>query len=382
MKVAVAVHGRFHAFDLAAGLHRRGLLARLLTTYPTAIARRFVGLDMPLQTAPLLEAARRLSEWSGIGGGLPVWTARRFGEFAAHHMPQSAHLFVGWSGASLEAIRRARERAIVSVLERGSTHILHQRDALRDAHCAWGTAGRLPEPALIEREIAEYDAVDAIMVPTSIASETFVERGIPRAKLVVNPYGIDIERWPAVDRHLRQGPVRILFVGSMGARKGVPLLLKAFSRLTACELHLVGPIEPGFEPTLRSHLTPGIVIHGPLRGADLTRMFAAADIFCLTSVEEGLALVLLQAMASGLPLVATPATGVMEIGGESEGALVVAPDSDEVARALDALARDPERRLEIGRRARLRVEAEFTVERYVDRAVAAYGRLLPAGTTP
>ncbi len=60
MKVAVAVHGRFHGFDLARGLHERGCLSQVATTYPAIVARRFLPRPIRLRTAPWLEAWRRL----------------------------------------------------------------------------------------------------------------------------------------------------------------------------------------------------------------------------------------------------------------------------------------------------------------------------------
>lgn len=378
MRVAVAVHGRFHAFDLAAGLHRRAMLSRLITTYPAMVVRRFVPRDLPLATAPLIEIGRRLSERTGIGGGAPVWVASHFDRFAARTLPRDINVFVGWSGASLETIRCARRQNILTILERGSTHILHQTKVLRELGNECGVKAPLPDARLIERELAEYEVADAIMVGSPAAAETFTRHGIDANRVLVNPYGIDIGRFTAPDRRGRPGPVRVLFVGTIGLRKGVPGLLQAFSRLgDDCELHLVGPIEAGFERALGLTRRARVVIHGSLHGEELVRAYEEADIFCLTSIEEGLALVLLQAMASGLPLVATPATGIGAIGGEDAGAIVVEQnDSEKVAEAIQNLSRHPEYRLELGRRARRRAEAEFTVERYVDRAVAAYRHLL------
>lgn len=383
MKVAVSVHGRFHAFQLAAGLHERGLLAKLLTTYPAPAVRRFVPQDMPLTTAPLIELGRRLSEWSGVGGGVPVWVARQFGSFAARNIPTNADIFVGWSGASLEAIRCAKRRAIATVLERGSTHILHQNQVLLDAQARWGAPARPPEPDLIDRELEEYETADVIMVPTNIAAATFVRHGISQFKVLVNPYGIDLTGTGVPDRRRSSGPVRILFVGSVGMRKGIPSLLEAFVRLQEnCELHLVGPVEDELRPLL-SRGGARVIAHGPRRGPVLAKLFDDADIFCLPSIEEGFGLVLLQAMARGLPIVTTSVTGASMMAGEEDGVLMVSPGDDEaLADALLRLASDSELRLAMGKRARSRVELDFTSEGYVDRAVQMYRRLSSSITSP
>ena len=60
MKINISVHGRWHAFELANGLHYRGVMGRLVTTYPRMVARRFVGPEIELRTKPWLELRRGL----------------------------------------------------------------------------------------------------------------------------------------------------------------------------------------------------------------------------------------------------------------------------------------------------------------------------------
>ena len=88
-------------------------------------------------------------------------------------------------------------------------------------------------------------------------------------------------------------------MGQVGVRKGVPELLTAFANLSenAC-LSLVGPLEPGSKRPNQS----AVEFLGPVSASVLPDHYRSADIFCLPSWEEGFPLVLLQAMASGLPL--------------------------------------------------------------------------------
>ncbi len=77
MKVCVSVHGRFHAFELAAGLHRRGVLSRLLTTYPGFAVARLSGNWLPVTSAWWLEARRRLLPGKAVQVALPIRTCRQ-----------------------------------------------------------------------------------------------------------------------------------------------------------------------------------------------------------------------------------------------------------------------------------------------------------------
>ena len=108
-----------------------------------------------------------------------------------------------------------------------------------------------------------------------------------------------------------------------------------------------------------------------MTGRDLPRWYREADVFCLLSIEEGLALVLLQAMAMGLPVIATPNTGAEDLIEDGvHGFIVPARDSEAAAPRLQQLADAPELRRQMGARARARVAEGFGWADYGARARA------------
>ena len=377
MRVAVAAHGRFHAFRLAAELHRRRCLAVLLTTYPAGFVRRTAVADLPVRSAPWLELQRRLQRWLNVDLDADYLVARRFAHFAARHLP-AGDVLVGWSGATLEAIEPARRRGFKIVIERGSTHIAHQAEVLAREYQDFGVPFTAIDGRLIERETAEYDAADAIAVPSRAAARTFIDRGFALERLIVNPYGAELHPHAAVVRGRMGGPVRILFVGSLSLRKGVPWLLRAFARIRApAELHLVGPTDADAAAVIAREPSDRVVFHGPLRGTSLERAYADADIFCLPSLEEGFSLAVLEAMGMGLPVVITAETGATDrVEAGREGFVVPGRDPVALGEALESLIADPDRRRAMGEAARRRIAQDTTWADYGDRAVAAYRQLL------
>jgi glycosyltransferase involved in cell wall biosynthesis len=378
-RVVIAAHGRYHAFDLARELHRSGHLAQLTTTYPAFVARRFVPSDVDIKSAPALELWRRAHAKSALIPDPDPGLMRSFGRFAARTLPPTANLLVGWSAGILEAIAPAQARRMAVVVERGSTHIEAQADVLADAYRSFGLAPPRISPETIERELAEYEAADAIVTPSRFAAETFAARGIDPAKVHVNPLGVDPSRFVPADRGGRQRPT-ILFVGRVGVRKGVPWLLRGFAPLAArATLRIVGPVESGMDRIMAEEPTGGVRFTGPLRGEALRAAFAEADIFCLPSIEEGFALAILEAMAAGLPVVATNASGCGEaIDDGTEGLIVSTRDASALSDALTALVEDDERRVAMGEAARNRVVRDFGWDRYGARALDVYRRVLAA----
>lgn len=381
LNVSIAVHGRFHAFDLARGLFDRGHLAQLATTYPRFAARRFLPDGVKLKTAPRFEAWRRMASRFPVVPRSDPGVSIGFGRFAARTLPDDANLLIGWSSAIREAIAPARARGMKICVERGSTHILHQMRVLQEAAAQSGIDPPATPPEIVERELWEYDNADAIAVPTQFAASTFVAAGIAAEKLIVNPYGVDPDAFEPRAAP-GEGPCRILFAGAVGVRKGVPDLLKAFDKMPpGAELHLAGPIEPGMSDLVSTHDRPGLIVHGPLAFSRLKELYRSSTVFCLPSIEEGFAQVLLQAMASGLPVVTTDVAGGAELVRAGEiGLIVPVQDPDALAAALSDLTADPERAWEMGRQARNHIETSFRWSHYIDRAVSAYAQLVAGDT--
>lgn len=382
-RVAIAVHGRFHAFDLARGLAERGRLSQVATTYPALVARRFLASPIRLRTAPWLEAWRRLHGRVPLVPPSDPGVAKAFGRFAARTLPHDANVLVGWSGATLEAIAPAHARGMRVILERGSTHIRHQTRVLTDEYRRYGINLNPTPEEIIERELAEYEAADAIMTPSRFAAETFIAEGIGRNKLLINPFGVDAATYLSAPRPAAERPT-ILFVGRIGPRKGVATLLRAFAPLAKrARLMIVGPVEPGFESILKTAPLDGVVLPGPKPSATMAKIYADADIFCLPSIEEGLALVILQAMAAGLPVVTTEESGGLEaVRPNTDGLIVAAGDETALSAALARLVEDAALRRHMGEAARAHVTEEFVWQRYIDRALAAYRKVLGGSVPP
>ena len=376
MKVNISVHGRWHAFELANGLQRRGAMGRLATTYPAIVARRFLEPGIELRTRPLLEVRRRIYDRWHVGGKPDLAIAKAFARFAARTMTSDADILVGWSSGTLEAIGSAHAAGLKVVIERGSTHIRNQIRVLSAAYAEFGLDYRGTEDEVIARELAEYEQCDAIAVPSDYAAETFVAEGIARAKLIVNPYGVDLAQFVPPVRPARNERARIVFVGRVGIQKGIPWLLAAADRLTAkADIHLIGPVDDEARPFLKTARS-NVVIRGPLARADLVQEYARADLFCLPSLQEGgIPLTLLQAMASGLACVVTPAAqGPIRDG--REGLVVADKSPDALADALARLIAAPEERAAMGATARQAVVSGYGWQDYADRALAAYRTLL------
>ena len=381
MKVTVCVRGRFWAFDLARELENAGALERLITSSPVSLARRFGVPPDRVRALPGYElaarGARRLP--AALDRALEAPIAAAFARAAAKHLPEAPQVFVGWSGSSLEPMRRAKARGAFTVLERGSAHIETQREILAEVARSSGLSLRLPPEGVVRRELLEYALADRIAVPSEFVARTFRERGFAPERLIVNPFGVDLAAFtPPPEPAPRP---RLLCVGRVGARKGSHLLLRAFQRgAYPGELVFVGPIEREFASVARQAASDRVHFLGPVPQSKLPELYQSASAFALASFEEGLAMVLLQAMASGLPLVVSNHTGAEGLFDERDGVLLFPAGNEEALSAqLRRLGADPQLGRELGQRATARVARGFSWGDYGARALAAYRRGLGLG---
>jgi len=378
--IDISVGSRFHAFDLARELSHHGMLRHLHTGYPAFAGPRFGVSRQRIRSVwtgePLNRALSALHRRGWVGERKDAFVSERHDRIVASRLRAGADVFVGWSSQCRLSLRAARDLNMTTVVERGSTHIEWQRHQLMEERRLTGLPIDLPSARTIEQELAEYDRADFIAVPSAFAATTFVDKGVPLAKLLVNPYGVDLNLFGVSDGvQPRRGKVgiNVLHVGRVSARKGAHYLADAVGRVQGARLTLVGPLEAGIQTFLRQ---PSVSVVGAVQGRELPRWYGEADVFCLLSVEEGLALVIVQAMAMGLPVIATPNTGAEELIEHGVHGFIVPPRSPAAAaERIQQLADDEALRRRMGERARARVTEQFNWTHYGKRARAHYMRI-------
>jgi glycosyltransferase involved in cell wall biosynthesis len=190
------------------------------------------------------------------------------------------------------------------------------------------------------------------------------------AKLDVVHCGVDVTQYrPAAVAPRAAGPVRIVAVGRLSHEKGHPVLIRAFARLRArgldVQLTLIGdgPFRDRLTELARSlGVDDALSFEGAVGQDDLPAHLQRADVFCQPSFAEGIPVVLMEAMASGLPVVSSAVAGIPELVEHGSTGLLVPPGrADLLADALAALVEDPARRREMGRAGRAVVEHSFDI---------------------
>lgn len=318
MKIAIVVQGRFHAFDLARALLRRGHEVTILTNYPVWAARRF-GLPgdrirsfwlhgvlsriaLPLRNLGLLSQPER-------------WLNPMFGKWVARQMrSESWDIVHAWSGVSEEFFASSQDDSPVRFLMRGSSHIRTQATLLEQEEARVGSAIDRPGEWIVAREEREYGLADRIIVLSTFALDSFIAQGVDPTLVSLLPLGTDTRAFrPARNvieariQRIRSGePIRVLYVGAVSCQKGIADVYETVRSLSGrgFRWRFVGPIASDAAAYVRE-LSGMVEFVGKQPQAELPKWYEWGDVFIFPTIQDGFAAVLAQAHAAGLPILTT-----------------------------------------------------------------------------
>ncbi len=374
MSVIVAQLGARHHYAVPRILHEAGLLARFYTDsyignkprlaaalglVPPALRprplSRWLGRrcpELPAAKVTSFEAfgwrlvqARRQAQDTAALAALTAAAGRRFCERIIQAGPPAAATVFGYDGASLELFRWAKARGLRCVLDQTIAPRPVLRRLLAQELARWpGWEPGLqlpPEPdPLAVREAAEWQLADRILCPSEFVREHVIACGGPAERCVLVPYGIDTSRFapPASKPPLAGRRLRVLFVGAVGLRKGAPYALEALRQLgpAKVEARFAGQLQ--LDPAKLAPYHDVATCLGPVPRSEMPKLFTWADVFLLPSLCEGSAGSINEALASGLPVIATYNAGINHAAAEGQQ-LVAVRDSAAIAHALERLAK-------------------------------------------
>ena len=389
MKVNIAVCGRFHYHHYVRYLDRAGLLGRFY--YSHRMSSNADTLQMTRERAVNLFAKEYLlgvhnrfargwmaSEFAPLYADL--WQAGVLRRWAACDV---LHLMLHGSGAAL--IRRARREGSAVAAEAVNRHPEALNAILSEEHERLGLRAITGLLRIHERQVEEALASDFLLAPSKMVRDSFVARGYDSRRTAILPYGVDLERFhprdtcdqePETDRTFR-----VICVAQISPRKGQLYLLEAWKKLglPRAELLLIGGAAHEMMPMLRRYAD--LFTHiAAVPNQQLRDYYARSSVFVLSSVEDGFGQVCGEAMACGLPVIATGNCGAAEIIAEGvEGFVVPIRSPEAIAERLELLYRDEELRRRMSQAALAKTRAELSWEKYASRLGELYRSMRRSG---
>lgn len=337
-------------------------LRRLLGRVPAGIPRQQIDAFQRFgwQYAQRRKADRSVSAMTETY----LWANRAFCSAVCQRAWGAATGVFTFNGAGLEILAEARRRGLRTVSEQTIAPRAVEERLLREEREAFpGWEQQVEDSCLedyCEREQAEWPLADVIVCGSEFVREGVAACGGPSQRCVVVPYGVDAITAP-LRREPHSGRLRVLTVGAVGLRKGLPYVQQAAAMLRgSAEFRVVGPV--GISPAAQRSLRSEVELVGTVPRDALPQHYAWADVFLLPSICEGSATVTYDALACGLPVIATPNTGSIVRDG-TEGFIVPIRDARAIRDRLEWLAADRDLLNELSRGAAERAQ-RFTVDAY------------------
>ncbi|MBI3878486.1 MAG: glycosyltransferase family 4 protein, partial [Verrucomicrobia bacterium] len=207
----------------------------------------------------------------------------------------------------------------------------------------WLPAGGLPSSrwARPQQKREEMELADLVLAPGSFVKKTITK--FLDKKIALAPYGVDADFWRPPAEPRREGPLTFIYAGQVSIRKGAPVLIEAWRRaaLKDARLELTGLWQ--LAPEKLRTLPPGITHRGPCSREELREVYRRADVFVFPSFFEGFGLVVLEAMACGLPVIASDASAGPDVLDEQTGRVIAAGDTDALVESLRWFAANRDR---------------------------------------
>ena len=371
MRIAVVHPGTQHAFRLVFELDRLGhevtfctglafrassSVARLATLI-SGPHRRIVAShtfrgtqEVDLQTRPFVSITALVASKAGWHRAIP-WRNNAFQRSVVRKLVSlSPDVVIGFDTSSHIVAEHCLSMNIPFVLDQSIAPFAAKQQMLQ--HLAFEQPGwvdtlRPKSEQECRNEDHEITLATRIVAASAFTKNGLVQSGVEPFRIEIIPFGVDSDRFKAAPNPTRTRPsnlLRFIFVGSVTARKGVPILLKAWEKVRSVgrELVLVGSMSQEVRKLIPE--AEDIKLTGPVPHTEVAALMASSDVFVFPSLCEGFGLVLLEALASGLPVIATRATAAPDlIEGRGCGEIIEPNDAEALAVAMRGYAEDRDR---------------------------------------
>lgn len=357
MEAAIFIGGMFHLPLVCEALAHSGLDVVVHTSYPGFKLKGRLPGPCAINSYPKKEIIGRIPEI--FFRDKPLTLSRIFQHDTRHAVENlESDIAIGWAGHSLGLINACNNKGIPVILERGSTHISWQRNCLLKAYDAAGiepNSRLIPSQAYIDNELMEYEHASIIHVPSEFCAqsfEPFSDTSI-REKLRITRYGFNIPSLGVADTNDAPGKIiNIGFAGTLSVRKGFfdYCWLANHIDQRCAKFEAVGNYDADTK-TILDLYRPQFTPKPSQPKSTLFETLARWDILVLPSYEEGLSMIIPEAMAQNTIVIGSDVSGASEYIRHGENGFIFEHGNRQQLREiLDDLIHKPELIIDIHQR--------------------------------
>jgi glycosyltransferase involved in cell wall biosynthesis len=346
-KVTVTCGTKFHSDYTAFQLQKHNLLEKVITSHPKKRYLNRVPIEKKLTKflTPIFVPAYLISRIFSGSNFMVKWLDNNmpilFDLLAAKNV-KGSKIILAYAWSALKSIKTVKKNGGIALVEECGSCNKYQNEVLEEEYHKLGLTFKNPTPNfIVKRQLIEAELADYLICPSSHVIRSFVENGIARSKCILIPYGVNKGLFKPY--YQPKNEFIVICVGTIGVRKGQNYLFEALELLAkrlSVKCILIGKVEDQFMPYYNKykHL---FTHYDYIPHQELVDYYNKASVFVLPSLDEGLALVQLEAMACGLPIISTLNAGADAIIDDGiEGYIVPIKDATAIALGVEKLYND------------------------------------------
>ena len=383
--------GNPNAYQVARGLHLKGCLSSFATCLYAPCGTAFRSDELlpkaNVQASGLREGIRialarsRILSQIARSAGMVDWVAGAHDLRVARQLPHSAktrntNVIWGYEDFAQASFERAKALGIKTIYDLPTVHhvearLIYRQELESDPSLAQFLSPGLEPEHRLRRKEAELDLADVVVCASSFVKNSLTKLGWSDSRLRVIPYGVTSAMSPPPTKR-EPHSLRLLYAGVIAPHKGIHHLFQALSELpeNAVHLTLAGRWIPGFKNWIERRFRVPYHYVGRLTTPRLIAEYRNADMFVFPALRDGFGLVLAEAMAQGLPVIASTNCGAPDLIRDGvEGLIVPSSNPVRLREAIETVLDRPHLMLEMADAAH-RLSRTLTWEKYHSRVLA------------
>jgi glycosyltransferase involved in cell wall biosynthesis len=346
MKVIVVHPGKQHSFELSKALIKKGVLDRYITSVYnkpksfTRILLKFVKGNLYKKINGRKSSSipdESVKQYNELGVIFTLFLNKfpriqkiaenwnfyiessfykKTMKFIKNNRPDCVVIYNGYANKHIDIIKNLGVVKIMdmSIAKRDYIQQILQHEIdetglseIKDMHFSYW------DEKMLMNDSQGCNGVDFFLVPSKFVKDSLLQSGIHESKIKMVPYGVNIQQFNLIENKKISGNLKLLFVGSITYRKGIHRLLNVIQKMPNVEVYLAGTYDKSSKIYLNYKDYENIHFLGFITRDILNDLYNECDVFVLPSFCEGMAMVGLEAMASGLPIICTSYSGVNDV---------------------------------------------------------------------
>lgn len=306
---------------------------------------------------------------------------RYWGSYSRRYIKDAQIFQVRSGGGQGGALKTAKENGMITIADHSIAHPVSMKKLLIQEYAKFNKPYDLdPDTKFWSLVIKDCEDADYVLVNSDFVKSTFLENGYASSRIEVLYLGVRSD-FVGIKKDWSlplNGPIRLLFIGSFGFRKGARILIEAMKifqdRGANIVLDVIGEIDDVNE-LLEEYKLNNINFHGTLVYDDLVTFLSNRDIFVFPTFVEGSARAAMEAMGAGIPVITTANCGI-PIENDQTGVVINHNDTDSLVNGIEKLIKNDHLREKVAKNAIELIGTKYTWENYANNLKNFYKRIL------